>query len=202
MQPDIRAKLQTYQDLLVKWQKTVNLVSNSTLADAWKRHFEDSLQILDCIPEGTKVLADIGSGAGFPGLVIAIARPEIEVHLIESDARKCAFLSTVSRETGASNVRVHTGRIESVLPEIQAQVVTARALAALPDLLGLTESQWGRESPASLVFPKGVDWQKEVDLASVDHSFDLAVKPSKTASSAAIMCISGVKRLTVPQSSR
>lgn len=196
LQPDIRAKLQTYQDLLVKWQKTVNLVSNSTLAEAWTRHFEDSLQVAACVPEGTKVLADIGSGAGFPGLVIAIVRPEIQVHLVESDARKCAFLSTVSRETGINNTVIHTGRIESVLPGIEADVVSARALAALPDLLVLTESQWGKESPATLVFPKGADWQKEVDLAKVDHSFDLVVKPSKTAVSAAIMCISNVKRLT------
>lgn len=188
MQPDITTRLKTYQGLLLKWQKTVNLVSASTLEDAWERHFEDSLQLLDFIPEDTKMLADIGSGAGFPGLVIGIARPELQVHLVESDTRKAAFLTTVSRETNASNVMVHAGRAEHVLQNFSAEIVTARALAALPLLLELTRPQ----KAAKLLFLKGANWRAEIDQAKQSYDFEWAVKPSKTALDGVILCITGV----------
>jgi len=193
MQPDIRLKLQTYHDLLVKWQKSVNLVAPSTIGDAWNRHFEDSLQMVDLIPSGAKSLVDIGSGAGFPGLVIALARPDLKVTLLESDGKKCTFLLAVSRETCAQNVNVIQGRIEDTLPQGRFDVVIARALASLPDLLTLTESQWNCESPATLLFPKGEDWEKEVELTRRDQFFEWSAKPSKTARGAAILCINSVK---------
>ena len=123
--------LKHYYGLLLKWQKTINLVSPSTLDDAWNRHFEDSIQVVSYIPENMKILCDIGSGAGFPGLVIAIERPDIQVHLVESDSRKCAFMRTVSRETNLSNVTIHNDRIENVIGDIDADYVSARALASL-----------------------------------------------------------------------
>jgi 16S rRNA (guanine527-N7)-methyltransferase len=193
LESDIKQHLQTYHDLLRKWQKTVNLVAPSTLDDAWSRHFEDSLQMVDLIPPEAKVLADIGSGAGFPGLVIGLARPDLEVHLIESDSRKGVFLLTVSRETGASNVHIHTDRIESKLPSLRVDVVTARALAPLTQLLALSRSQWDRESPATLLFMKGAEWQKEVDSAKSDYMFHVNQNPSKTDTSAAILCITNVR---------
>lgn len=192
MQPDIRKKLEIYLNLLIKWQKSVNLVSKNTLDDAWERHFEDSLQLIDFIPENAQSLADLGSGAGFPGLVIAIARPDLKVHLIDGDSKKCAFLSAVSRETGASNVTVHTDRVETVLPGLEVDVVTARALSPLPELLIKTRSQWERESPAFLIFPKGADWRSEVDLARQDQNFKYAAEPSKTAKGAVVLCISEI----------
>ncbi|MBU6236020.1 MAG: 16S rRNA (guanine(527)-N(7))-methyltransferase RsmG [Alphaproteobacteria bacterium] len=193
LQPEIRARLQLYHDLLLKWQKAVNLVSLATISDAWNRHFEDSLQLLDMIPENAKTLIDIGSGAGFPGLVLAIARPDLEVHLVESDQKKGTFLLTVSRETGAKNVHVHSERIESALPRLQGDVVTARALAPLGKLLTLTQPQWERaDRPATLMLLKGEEWQKEVTLASQDHVFQVADYPSKTNPDAAILCITGV----------
>lgn len=194
MQPEVKSRLLVYHDLLLKWQKSVNLVAPSTLSQAWARHFEDSLQVADLIPPDA-IVADIGSGAGFPGLVLAIARPDLTVHLIESDTKKAAFLSHVSRETGAANVHVHTGRIESVLPGLSAQVVTARALAALDMLLGYTVSQWDRKDPARLVFLKGENWRAEVEMARAGHRFELDAKPSKTAPNAAILCIRDVTPL-------
>ncbi len=87
----VKQNLQIYQDLLLKWQKQINLISNNTVKNSWERHFEDSLQILDIIPSGANNLIDLGSGAGFPGLVIAIQKLDLNVVLIESDQKKCAI---------------------------------------------------------------------------------------------------------------
>jgi len=190
MQPNSQQRLQTYLGLLQKWQKSVNLVASSTLEDAWGRHFEDSLQIAALVPQNVTV-ADIGSGAGFPGLVLAIARPDLKVHLIDSDSKKTTFLSVVSRETQLKNVVVHTGRIEDILPTLKANIVTARALASLDVLFGLTESQWKH---AFFVFLKGADSQKEIDMARVGHDFDVTAHPSQTSENARILCISNVRK--------
>ncbi|NBX66721.1 MAG: 16S rRNA (guanine(527)-N(7))-methyltransferase RsmG [Proteobacteria bacterium] len=197
--PDILLKLKAYEALLLKWQKAVNLVAPSTVDDAWNRHFEDSLQLVDLIPQSATSLIDIGSGAGFPGLVLALARPDLAVHLVESDQKKGTFLLNVSRETGAKNVNLHDQRIESVLPNLCGDVVTARALASLPLLLTLSRPQWERaDRPATLLFLKGAEWQKEVDLARVGHEFELVVIPSKTNPDAAILCISAVREKKNP----
>ena len=191
---DIQKNLRTYQDLLLKWQKSINLVSPGTIPDIWARHFEDSLQVVQYIPADVKTLVDIGSGAGFPGLVIAIARPDLKVHLIDSDSKKATFLSVVSRETNQTNLQVHTGRIEQVLPTLKADVVTARALASLPELLDLTQSHWGRDGNESMIFLKGADSQKEVDLAHESYDFDVQAHVSQTSENARILCISGVSK--------
>ena len=115
MSPEITEKLRKYESLLLKWQKTINLVSSSTLKDVWARHFEDSLQIIDLVPDTVKTVWDLGSGAGFPGLVLAIARPDLSVNLVESDVRKSAFLQNVSRETMSGNVYIRNGRLEDML---------------------------------------------------------------------------------------
>ena len=128
-------RLVVYEALLRKWQKTINLVGPKTLDEAWSRHFLDSAQLFPLLPESARVLVDLGSGAGFPGLVLAIMGVP-EVHLIESDVRKGAFLREAARATGAP-VTVHSKRIEAV-QALQADVLTARALAPLKDLL-----EWG-----------------------------------------------------------
>ncbi|MCB1537583.1 MAG: 16S rRNA (guanine(527)-N(7))-methyltransferase RsmG [Rhodospirillales bacterium] len=197
MQPDPQTpeltRLLVFCELLKKWQRSINLVAPSTLGDVWGRHFADSLQILDFVPPGA-VVADIGSGAGFPGLVLAIARPDVHVHLVESDQKKGTFLLAVSRETGAKNVDVHVERIERVLPGLEAGMVTARALAPLPKLLEMVRPVWERNVGANMVFMKGAAWREEVDLARQDHDFDLDVRPSKTGGGAAILCITKVRR--------
>ena len=103
--PETERRLAIYADLLAKWQKTINLVAASTLPHLWMRHFADSLQVQAAAP-AAGCWVDLGSGAGFPGLVTAIRlaeEPGATVHLIESDQRKCAFLREVSRETGAAD---------------------------------------------------------------------------------------------------
>jgi len=150
-------KLQQYDALLQKWQKKINLVGPGTLPDRWRRHFLDSAQLLPIIPEGAKVLLDMGSGAGFPGLVLAIMT-DMEVHLIESDLRKCLFLREVVRVTGA-NVTVHNKRIEKV-ENIKADVVSARALASLSKLLDYANPFLKEDSIC--IFPKGKRIEEEL----------------------------------------
>lgn len=126
------ARLQGFVALLGKWQRSINLVAAGTLPDIWRRHMLDSAALFPLIPASARTLVDLGSGAGFPGLVLAIMGMP-EVHLIDSDARKCAFLAEAARRF-APGARVHRGRIEAIAP-IPADVVTARALAEIDELL-------------------------------------------------------------------
>lgn len=130
------ARLVTYAGLVAKWQSAINLVGPSTLPTIWERHFLDSAQLLSLMAPDERSVADFGSGAGFPGLVLAILSSRI-VHLIEADSRKCAFLRQVAIETGIlAQVTVHNARAEK-LPPFPVDVVTARALAPLDTLIGM-----------------------------------------------------------------
>lgn len=135
-------RLEVYAGLLEKWNSTINLVSKNTINQMWKRHFLDSAQLWPHIPSETKTLVDIGSGAGFAGLVLAIIgmekSPNMKFTLIESDSRKCAFMRNVSRETNI-NVEIITKRIEEV-DDLKADVVTARALATVSQLLDYSKN--------------------------------------------------------------
>ncbi len=132
-------QLSRYAELLEKWQRRINLVGRDTLDDLWRRHMLDSAQLWPLIPPDAASITDLGSGAGFPGLVLAIlAEPgRADITLIESDARKCAFLNEVIRQTGA-RAHVVNQRIERVSVPA-ADVVTARACARLPKLLDYIE---------------------------------------------------------------
>jgi 16S rRNA (guanine527-N7)-methyltransferase len=125
-------RFKTYLEILTKWQPRINLVGKSTLEDPWRRHFLDSAQLLPLMPEGTRVLLDLGSGAGFPGLVLALLGVP-EVHLVESDTRKCAFLTEAARVTG-TKITLHPRRLES-LEAFPVDLVTARAFAPLARIL-------------------------------------------------------------------
>lgn len=127
-------RLHIYLDVLTKWQPRINLVGASTLRDPWRRHILDSAQLFPLLPPGTQTLVDLGSGAGFPGLVLAILGVA-SVHLVESDHRKAAFLREAARLT-TTPVTVHPQRLES-LASFPVDAVTARALAPLPRLLDL-----------------------------------------------------------------
>ena len=188
-------KLIQYHDLLLKWSKVINLVAPSTLPDAKIRHFNDSIQILSLIPNDTNVLFDIGSGAGFPGLVVAIERPNIEVHLIESDTKKCSFLSTVSRETNIP-VIIHNRRIEAVdnSKGVIPDVITARALASLTELLGLTEQWWSINEKLLLIFPKGEKAMEEIKEAEQKYEFNYKTYPSQTSQNANIVVLNTIKK--------
>ncbi|WP_282604770.1 16S rRNA (guanine(527)-N(7))-methyltransferase RsmG [Pelagibius sp. Alg239-R121] len=142
------SRLECYAELLIKWNKSINLVSRDSLRDLWRRHFLDSAQLLELLPNQKggdgPVLVDLGSGAGFPGLVLAILGVE-NVHLIESDQRKSVFLREVARATKCQVV-VHNARIEEVEP-FPADVVTARAFAPMSDLLNYAWPFLSRPSP-------------------------------------------------------
>lgn len=187
-------KLKVYHALLLKWQKAINLVSSKTVHEAWVRHFADSVQVEQFIPEGTKTMMDVGSGAGFPGAVLAILRPEIEVHVVESDERKCQFMRTVSRETDAS-IRIHTSRIESLNPqEIRPDVVTARALAPLGALLDYMAPFVVENPELKMVFLKGERAQEEIDLARGRYDFQVESHRSCTDSGAYVLRVSDVRK--------
>jgi 16S rRNA (guanine527-N7)-methyltransferase len=126
------ARLEIYAALLTKWQRRMNLVGPATLPDLWRRHFWDSAQLAPLLPSMDIELLDFGSGAGFPGLVLAVMGVRT-VHLVEANTRKCAFLREAARETGV-NVHIHNTRIEDMTPW-PVDVVTARALAPLPSLV-------------------------------------------------------------------
>lgn len=125
-------RLMAYATLLEKWQKHKNLVSGKTLAHMWRRHYLDSAQLEPLIPRGPEPVLDLGSGAGFPGLVLAVMGVA-PVHLVESEGKKCAFLAEANRITGA-NAIIHHSRIEELEP-LKARAVVSRACAPLPQLL-------------------------------------------------------------------
>lgn len=190
----LQDKLETYLALLQKWQPKINLISNNTLDNAWQRHFEDSLQLLDVLPEGDLTLMDLGSGAGFPGLVLAIARDDLKVHLVESDQKKCSFLKTVSRETH-TNVEVYNCRIEDVSREIKPDIISARALASLDQLFDYC-ADWINENPnLQLIFPKGENADQELEKLGARWKFDCRTYSSKTSSEAKILVFSDICRL-------
>ena len=186
-------KLQTYHKLLFKWQGAINLVGPRTLQDSWARHFADSAQLLPHIPEGVKTLADLGSGAGFPGLVLAMMRPDLDVHLVESDERKAQFLRTVSRETNTP-VQVHNARIEDVTADIAPDMITARALASLVELFVYCLPWTVQNNDIKLLFLKGKLAQEEVGQARAAYDFDVQTYPSCTDDAAEILFINRLNR--------
>lgn len=158
------ARLETYAVLLVKWQARINLVGPATIPDLWRRHMLDSAQLFALLPAGP--VLDLGSGAGFPGLVLAILRGAAGevVHLVESDARKCAFLREAARLTDAP-VAIHNKRIETLTP-FPVAAVTARALAPLAVLLSWAEPFLGPHTHC--LFLKGRTCEEELTQASKD----------------------------------
>ncbi|MGI9354204.1 MAG: 16S rRNA (guanine(527)-N(7))-methyltransferase RsmG [Rhizobiaceae bacterium] len=192
-------RLKIYRDLLICWQKRINLVGPSTLADIENRHFADCLQIAPLLHD-SETVADLGSGAGFPGIIIAMLLAERNtgsVHLIESVGKKCAFLREVIRETGLREtvvaITVHHGRIEDELPAIgDVSLITARALAPLAQLFQLTEGRITGETRA--LFQKGQRFSEEVAQAHSGWSFTEAIHPSKVDSGSVIIELHNVVR--------
>ncbi|MBP2229812.1 16S rRNA (guanine527-N7)-methyltransferase [Azospirillum agricola] len=182
-------RLAAYETVLRKWQPRINLVGPSTLPDLWRRHFLDSAQLQPLLPDGTRVLVDLGSGAGFPGLVLAILGVP-EVHLVESDSRKAAFLREAARVAGAS-VTVHNKRIETVTG-IEADVVTARALAPLADLLGWSFPFLG--SRGTGLFLKGQTLDDELTATTKYWKMRTERFESRSDPTGTILRVSGIER--------
>lgn len=194
---NIYEKLKLYVALLQKWQKAINLVAPSTLEDVWERHILDSVQVADLIDENAKVLADLGSGAGFPGLVIAILKPGLDVHLIESDERKCQFMRTVIRELAIRNVSIHTMRIESSYTLVAPDVVTARALAELPKLCEYCLPWVDKRPELEMIFMKGRNAGSEAQKAEEAFCFTWNSVQSTTDEEARILKICNLRRKSV-----
>jgi 16S rRNA (guanine527-N7)-methyltransferase len=177
----IEPELECYEELLRRWQAKINLVAPATLDSIWVRHFADSAQVAAVAPDA-RVWADLGAGAGFPGLITALLlkkEPGAEVHLIESDQRKAAFLRAVSRETGAP-ATVHAERIEQALAPLAAKLdaVSARALAPLAKLIDLARAPL--EKGAKAVFLKGEEWRDELTAAERVGRFSVETIESRT----------------------
>lgn len=192
---ETEAKLRHYLALLLKWQKAVNLVSPATLNQAWERHFVDSIQLISYIPNHVKTVVDFGSGAGFPGMIIAICRPDLEVILIESDSKKCSFLKTVSRET-ETPVSIINERIEAI-PAVKVDLVTARALTSLQDLLSFSLPYAQLHTGVVLLFPKGKRADEEIREAQAIYRFDIETFQSVTDQDAKTLRISNLVKKDV-----
>ncbi|WP_071674257.1 16S rRNA (guanine(527)-N(7))-methyltransferase RsmG [Nioella nitratireducens] len=187
-------RLQTYADALVKWQKAINLVAPSTIPELWSRHFLDSAQVFDLCPVKEGLWLDIGSGAGFPGLVCAAVAaeqaPELRFTFIESDLRKGSFLRTVAAEMGLK-VGVLTRRIEEAPPQ-GAAVLSARALASLGKLLGHAERHLSPNGTA--LFLKGATHAQEIEEALETWRMSVDSVSSQTAEGAVILKIGDIHR--------
>ena len=183
------ARLRAYAGLLVDWSRRINLVAASTLADPWRRHFLDSAQLFPHVPPGAQSLIDLGSGAGFPGLVLAILGvPAVE--LVESDARKCAVLREAARVAGAA-AQVRNARIDS-LPPHPLDVVTARGCAPLDRLLPWAERFVGPHTVC--LFPKGEQAGQELAAAEKAWEFDVTRHASRTDPRGVVLCLTGARR--------
>lgn len=187
------ARLDLLAGLMTKWQKSINLISPATVPQLWSRHILDSAQVMDQAPEKAKTWLDLGSGGGFPGLVCAAiaseTHPELRISLVEADLRKAAFLREAARQMGL-NVGVFSRRIEDLPPQ-QADVVTARALAALPVLCGYAHRHLVPMGVA--LFQKGARHAEELESARKDWHMSVTVIPSVTDAEAVILRI---ERLT------
>ncbi len=191
------ASLAAYATLLAKWQKSINLVATGSLAEVWCRHMLDSAQLHPLLPSGTRSLVDFGSGAGFPGLVLAIMGVP-EVHLIESDARKCVFLAEAARIAGLQpdvNPIIHHARIEGLRPW-RVDVVTARACAELRGLLGYAAPFLDTKSIC--LFLKGARVEDELTKVAKEWRMTADRIPSISDSSGIILRLGQVTRAGQP----
>jgi 16S rRNA (guanine527-N7)-methyltransferase len=180
-------RLQIYADLLTKWNARINLVGPTTLPDLWRRHLLDSAQLVPMLPDGTRTIVDLGSGAGLPGFVLAALTQDrgITVHLIEADSRKCVFLREAARLTGVS-VEVHPTRFEAT-PPMLADVVTARALAPLPALL--SHAKRFLAPGGTCLFLKGSQSTTELREAGRAWTIRVTERPSASDPSGVILII-------------
>ena len=186
-------KFDLYATMLVDWQGRMNLVARSTIDEMWLRHFADSAQLAALTPEAgpTTCWLDLGSGAGFPALVLALLRPGT-FHLVEATGKKCAFLAAVAAAVGvADRVTVRNGRIEALTPALRPDIITARACAPLTRLF-----DWGvaRGGDARWLLLKGRSVATEIAAAETHFTFDYTLVASRTDPHARIVDARNVRR--------
>jgi 16S rRNA (guanine527-N7)-methyltransferase len=195
IRPETVARLDRYVALLLEWQAKTNLVAPSTLPHLWTRHIADSLQLLD-LARSAKVWVDLGSGGGFPGVVLACALADMsdtKVHLVERNAKKAAFLREAVRVTSAP-ATVHLAEIGDIVDRIGSRVdcVTARALAPLHQLIGFAEP-FVRDG-AKALFPKGQDVEAELTEATKYWNIEPRLHSSRTGGHGWIVELDGIER--------
>lgn len=187
-------RLKELEALLIKWNPAINLVGRSTISSAWQRHIIDSAQIYN-LGFHAELWVDLGSGGGFPGLVVACIaagnNDPLNVTLIESDQRKATFLRAASKHLGLATT-VICDRVERV-PPLGAMTLSARALASLPMLLTYAARHLAPDGRC--LFPKGATWQQEVETARKDWSFDLEVHKSATDTQGAILTVRAISHV-------
>lgn len=181
-----------YSEMLLKWQRSINLVSNSTLEDMWRRHFYDSAQLINHINFNKKqpVILDIGSGAGFPGLVLSMFAAG-DVHVVESNGKKCAFMKQVIQKTGI-NAIVHNERIET-MNVFHVDLITSRACAELEKLFDLTKRFISPKTKC--LFLKGEKAEEEIKNASKRWNFEVKKTKSMSEETGIIMEISQIQNV-------
>jgi 16S rRNA (guanine527-N7)-methyltransferase len=181
-------RLGIYHDLLIKWQNSVNLVGPDTIGEAWRRHFLDALQLVNSIPDLSQTIIDLGSGAGFPGMVLAIAGAS-DMHLVESDGKKITFLKEVARLT-KTPVCIHHTRIENK-PIASANIITSRACASLEKLIGYASFYISHGTIC--LFHKGKNYITEIEDAKKTWHFDYTITPSVTDTSGVILTLRHIR---------
>jgi 16S rRNA (guanine527-N7)-methyltransferase len=182
--------LRRFAEFLLHWNRRINLISERTIDDLWRRHVADSLQLLPLLPDAPTPLLDLGSGAGFPGLVLAAATGW-STTLVEADKRKAAFLIDAASRLGLARVEVHAKRIEDTeLP--RTRLLTARALAPLPTLLRHAHRLLSPEGGMAL-FPKGRRAEEELTAASRDWMMRVERFPSRTDPASTIFRVSEIR---------
>ena len=189
------ARIEAMDRVLIDWSERHNLIARSTIEDRWERHYLDSAQLAPIVGAAVSHLVDLGSGAGFPGLILAAILEDVggRVTLIESRSKKAAFLREAGKQMGLSTLTVIPQRIESVSLSVAPDAITARALAPLNKLLGYAHGIAGKNT--KYVFPKGQD--VEVELTEASKCWHMSVKqhPSRTSPDGTILEIGNLARV-------
>ena len=188
-------RLYSYEMMVSRWNSTINLVSKASLKSLWDRHIADSSQIYSCAQPEAGLWLDLGSGGGFPGVVIAIIAkelsPKLKIVLVESDTRKCVFLRSVIRELGIG-ARVENSRIEA-FELSNVSFLSARALANMNSLCGFAEKFVSRETIC--FFPKGEFYEKEVAECRKNWNFEHEIVKSRTSDKGKIIVVRSLERV-------
>ncbi|HEV2161555.1 MAG TPA: 16S rRNA (guanine(527)-N(7))-methyltransferase RsmG [Stellaceae bacterium] len=179
-------RLQAYVALLTAWNRRINLVGANTIGDVWRRHILDSAQLMPLLPSGARIVVDVGSGAGLPGLVLAMLGVP-DMHLVESDQRKAVFLREAQRVTGTP-VTIHSQRAERMAP-IAADAVVARAVAPVDNLLLMVDKF--RKTHTICLFLKGKGVDEELTHLPPALKMKAQILPSRSDPTGRILRLEG-----------
>jgi 16S rRNA (guanine527-N7)-methyltransferase len=190
VEKEVMEDLERFVTLLRRWNQTINVVSRADVSEIWSRHVADSAKLIALLPASARIWVDLGSGGGFPGVVVAIfARrrcPELRVTMVESDQRKAAFLKVAVAELGLS-AAVLNMRAEDV-PPLGAHIVSARALAPLKKLLPLVSRHLDKRGIA--ILPKGRQYQDELEELPKTWTFSLGLHKTDPSDASVVLLVS------------